>query len=352
MTVTNPPIGADLPALAVAPSVARRVRAGIAGVGMAVPDRVLTNAELSRMVDTNDEWIVSRTGIRERRIAGPETATSDLALAAARQALDDSGLDASELDLILVATTSGDYVWPATACVVQEKLGAKRAAAFDLSAACSGFCYGVSTATAFIESGAMRNVLVIGADTLAKQVNWQDRATCILFGDGAGAALMTPCGPEEGVLSSVLGADGSGVESVWIPAGGTRTPITPAVMEQNLHCLAMKGQEVYKFVVRVVPDVIVEALGRACLRPDDIDLLVLHQANVRIVNAVAERLNVPSEKVAINLDRYGNTSAASIPLALAEAQQQGRLKRGDVVVTVGFGAGLTWGANVIRWNRA
>ena len=318
---------------------------------MCVPDRILTNRELAQTIDTNDEWIVSRTGIRERHVADAQTATSDLAVVAAERALANANVKAEDLDLVLCATTSGDYIWPATACVVQGRIGATRAAAFDLGAACSGFCYALATAAGFIQSGAMRRILVIGADTLTKQLNWQDRGTCILFGDGAGAAVVTPCSEEEGILASSLGADGSGIESVWIPAGGTRTPDSPEVMEQKLNCISMRGQEVYKFAVRIVPEVVEDALRKACLHPADIDLLVLHQANIRIVESAAHRLNIPMEKVVVNLDRYGNTSAASVPLALAEAQNQGRIKRGNIVVTVGFGAGLTWAANIIRWNR-
>jgi 3-oxoacyl-[acyl-carrier-protein] synthase-3 len=332
-------------------SLSANPHAGIIGLGMSVPDQILTNDDLAKRVDTNDEWIVTRTGIRERRVADEKTATSDLATVAAQRALDDAGIAAEELDLVLCATTTGDYLWPATACVVQHRIGAKRAAAFDLSAACSGFCYGLATAAGFIQSGAMRRILVIGADTLTKQVNWEDRSTCILFGDGAGAAVLAPCSANEGVLSSSLGADGSGIEAVWVPAGGIRTPLTPEVIAQGQHCIAMQGKEVYRFAITIVPEVILDALKRACLTPEDIRLLVLHQANIRIINAAAERLGIPMEKVFVNLDRYGNTSAASVPMALTEAQQQGRLHRGDIVVTVGFGAGLTWAANVIRWHR-
>jgi 3-oxoacyl-[acyl-carrier-protein] synthase-3 len=328
-----------------------RANAGILGLGMHVPETVLTNDDLSRIVETSDAWISDRTGIRQRRIADADTSTSDLAAAASERALADAGVSPLELDLIICATTTGDYVWPSTACVVQEKIGAKRAAAFDLGAACSGFCYAVASATAFIESGVMRRILVIGADALSRQVNWQDRSTCVLFGDGAGAVVMGECSPGMGVLSSSLGADGSGIEAVWVPAGGTRMPITQDVIDRKLNCIAMRGPEVYKFAVRVVPEVILDALKRACLTTADVDLYVLHQANVRIMRAAAERLGIPEEKLFINLDRYGNTSAASVPMALAEASAQGRLQRGSVVVTVGFGAGLTWAANVIRWNR-
>ncbi|HZT42690.1 MAG TPA: beta-ketoacyl-ACP synthase III [Chthonomonadaceae bacterium] len=325
--------------------------AGILGLGLCVPDRVVTNDDLARMVDTSDEWITTRTGIRERRIAGPETATSDLAVSAAQEALKDAGIEAAQLDLILCATTSGDYVWPATACVVQQRIGAVRAAAFDLAAACSGFCYGMAAAAGFIQTGAMRRILVIGADMLTRQTNWEDRGTCILFGDGAGAAVLGPCAPEEGILASVLGADGSGVDMLLIAAGGTRRPMTREALEEKKNTIFMRGREVYRFAVEVVPEAIEEALRRACLRPSDVNLLVMHQANIRILTAVAERMDIPMEKVFVNIEKYGNTSAASIPIALAEAAAQGRLHKGDVVVTAGFGAGLTWATNVLRWNR-
>ena len=341
------PLGSGAPPLAPAEG----FHAGIAGLGMCVPDRILTNADLAKMVDTTDEWITKRTGIRERRLSDPDTATSDLATVAAERALADAGIAAADLDLVLCATATGDYLWPATACIVQHRLGAKRAAAFDLSAACSGFCYGLATAAGFIQSGAMRRILVIGADTLTKQVNWEDRSTCILFGDGAGAAVMTPCAADEGLLASSLGSDGSEVESVWMPAGGTRTPLTEAEIALKHNTIHMKGREVYEFVMKVVPDVIEQALHRACLRTEDVSLLVLHQANLRIIEGVGKRLKISDDRLFVNVDRYGNTSAASIPIALTEAAQQGRLKRGDIVVTVGFGAGLTWAANVIRWNR-
>ena len=332
-------------------SLPKPVRAGIAGLGMCVPQRVLTNEELSRMVETNSEWIVSRTGIHERRIADSATNTSDLAFEAAKLALEHASLEPGEIDLVLCATTSGDYLWPSTACLVQHRLGATRAAAFDLGAACSGFCYGLATASSFIESGMMKNILLIGADTLSKQVDWQDRSTCILFGDGAGAVVLTACSPDEGVLASILGADGSGSEAVWLPAGGTKIPITQEVIDQKLNCLRMKGQEVYRFTMNVIPELVIKVLKQVCLTPNDIDLLVLHQANARIISSIGDRLGIPPERNYINVHKYGNTSAATVPMALVEAQQEGRLKRGDIVVTVGYGAGLTWAANVIRWNR-
>lgn len=325
--------------------------AGIAGLGMCVPERAVSNEEIARRVETTDEWIASRTGIRERRVTRPEEASSDLALVACRQALEDAQIDPADLDLVLCATATGDYIWPATACVLQNALGAKRAGAFDLSAACSGFCYGLAAATGFIQSGMMDKILVVGVDTLTKHLNWDDRSTCILFGDGAGAAVLTPCAPDEGVLSSVLRADGSGLKSVWLPAGGTRSPITAETLENGQNRLQMQGKEVYKFAVETVPDVIQEALDKACLKPCDVSLLVMHQANIRILESAAKRFGISMDRVAVNVDRYGNTSAASVPIALCESAERKRLKRGDIVVTVGFGAGLTWGANVIRWNR-
>jgi 3-oxoacyl-[acyl-carrier-protein] synthase-3 len=336
---------------ALARALPNQYSAGIVGLGMCVPEQVVTNHDLAARVDTNDAWIVARTGIRERHVCDETTCTSDLATVAAQRALDDAGLSAQDLDLIVCATTSGDYTWPATACLVQQRLGATRAAAFDLGAACSGFCYALATASAFIQNGTMRRVLVLGADTLTKQMDWQDRSTCILFGDGAGAAVLAPCAPDEGLLTSVLGTDGNGIEAVWLPAGGTRNPITAETLETRQQFLKMRGQEVYRFAVNIVPDVVVEALRRVCLRPCDVRLLVMHQANVRIMQAVAHRLGLPMERVFVNVDRYGNTSAASVPMALTEAAEQGQLQRGDTVVTVGFGAGLTWAANVIRWSR-
>jgi 3-oxoacyl-[acyl-carrier-protein] synthase III len=324
--------------------------AGIIGLGMAVPERVLTNDDLAKIVDTSDEWITTRTGIKERHISDADTATSDLAARAALAAIADAGIAVEDIDLVLCATATGDYPWPSTACVIQHKIGAVNAAAFDLSAACSGFCYGLTVAGGLLRTGEMQNILVIGADTLTKQLNWQDRGTCILFGDGAGAAVLSACKPDEGLLASYLGADGSGVESIWMPAGGVRTPLTPTNIESGLNCIHMKGAEVYKFAVRIVPEIIERVLIRAKLTPADIGLLVMHQANLRIIQAVAERFGIDDERVFVNLHKYGNTSAASVPIALTEAKAEGRLEPGKVVVTVGFGAGLTWGANVIRWN--
>ena len=324
--------------------------AGIQGVGKALPERVLTNADLERMVDTSDEWIVTRTGIRERRICGPEDTTSSLSLAAARMALEHACCGPEDLDLIICGTATGDYIWPATACIVQEGLGAKRAGAFDLTAACSGFIYALEVASSMVRTGAVERVLVVGADTLTKLVDWEDRSTCVLFGDAAGAAVVGPCAPGEGVLASALKADGSGLEYILLRAGGTRHRITPELLEKKWDRIYMRGAEVFKFAVRAMADACLEALERAGLSVDDVDLFIPHQANLRIVRAAAQRMGLPEERIFLNIEKYGNTSAASVPVALREAIDEGRVQRGDVLVFVGFGAGLTWGANVVRWT--
>ncbi|MDW8322101.1 MAG: beta-ketoacyl-ACP synthase III [Armatimonadota bacterium] len=326
-----------------------KVRAGIVGVGVGIPDKVLTNHDLERRIDTTDEWIVTRTGIRERRIAPPSVATSDLAAQAARHALQSAGKHAEEVDLIVVATATPDMPWPATACLVQAKIGAARAAAFDLNAVCSGFVYALWIAAQAVETGAYRCVLVIGADILSRQVNWDDRATCVLFGDGAGAVVLTPVEEPYGVLSGVMGADGTGAPLLHVPAGGTREPLSPEAIARKRHTVHMRGREVFKFAVTIMGEVSVQALEKAGISPEQVNLFIPHQANIRIIQAAAERLNLPMERVFVNVDRYGNTSAASIPIAIYEAWAQGRLKKGDVAVVVGFGAGLTWGACVLRW---
>lgn len=326
-----------------------KMRAGIVGVGVGIPEQVLTNHDLERRLDTSDEWIVTRTGIRERRIAPPHVATSDLAAQAAMQALRSAGKTPDEVDLIVVATATPDMPWPATACLVQAKIGASHAAAFDLNAVCSGFVYALWVAAQAVETGAYRCVLVIGADILSRQLNWEDRSTCVLFGDGAGAAVLVPVEEPYGVLSGVLGADGTGAPLLQVPAGGTREPITPEVLAQKRHTVYMRGREVFKFAVTIMGEVSLQALEKAGIPPEEVSLFIPHQANIRIIQAAAERLNLPMERVFVNLERYGNTSAASIPIALYEAWEGGRLRKGDVVVVVGFGAGLTWGACVLRW---
>ncbi|WP_254634631.1 beta-ketoacyl-ACP synthase III [Paenibacillus sp. GbtcB18] len=322
---------------------------GILGTGKYVPDRVLTNQELETMVETNDEWIVTRTGIRERRMAAPEQATSDLALEASRIALEKAGITADQLDLIIVATVTPDMAFPSASCILQEKLGAKNAAAFDLAAACAGFIYGLANASNFIANGIYKYALVIGADTLSRITDYTDRNTCILFGDGAGAVVIGAVPEGRGFKSFELGADGSGAELLKIAGGGSRNPATPESIDQRLHYIYMAGSEVFKFAVRIMGSAAEEALRKAGLHKNDIDLLIPHQANIRIIQSALNRLELTEDKCMINLDRYGNMSAASIPVALAEAAEQGRLKEGDTTVLVGFGGGLTWGASVLVW---
>ena len=325
--------------------------AAITGWGMAVPERVMTNAELERMVNTSDEWIWARTGIRERRVVGPGESTSTLATEAARRALASSGLAPADIDLIILATCTPDRPFPATACTVQANLGIGHAAAFDVAAACSGFVYGLSVATSMIRSGAARNVLFIAADIFTHYINWNDRNTCVLFGDGAGAVVLQPTEQRYGQLSSVLGASGKDEDLMAVDAGGTRLPATAELLEQGRQYVYMNGREIFKLAVRGMGDSSLKALADAGLTRDDIALVVPHQANRRIIEATAKRLDVPMERVFVNLDRYGNTSAATIPIALVEAAEQGRIKDGDFVLLTAFGGGLTWASSVIRWGR-
>jgi len=323
---------------------------GITGMGSALPDNVLTNADLERRLDTTDEWIRTRTGICERRIAAATTATSDLATAAARAALADAGVEAADLDLIIVATVTPDYSFPSTACLVQANLGAARAVCFDIEAACTGFIYALSIAAHMIAAGTYRTALVIGAEVLSRITNYADRSTCILFGDGAGAAVLQPVA-EGGILGLRLGANGSDGHLLKLPAGGSRLPASAETVAQGLHYLQMAGSEVFKFAVRVMGEVADELLQECGFGAQDLALLVPHQANLRIVEAAIKRLGIAPERVMINLDRYGNMSSASIPVALEEAYRSGRLDKGDLVLLVGFGGGLTWGGAMIRWNR-
>jgi len=322
---------------------------GIIGTGKYVPERVLTNADLEKMVDTNDEWIVSRTGIRERHIATPEQATSDLAYEAAVRALESAGMTADQLELIIVATITPDTSFPSTACILQDKLGAKNAAAFDLSAACSGFVYSMATANGFIQTGMYKNALVIGADTLSRITDYTDRNTCVLFGDGAGAVIIGEVPEGRGFLSFDLGAEGAGGDLLKLAAGGSRLPASEATVQGKQHYIYMNGREVFKFAVRVMGSATEEVLRKAGKTKEDIDLFVPHQANIRIIQSAMQRLDLPEEKCVINVDKYANTSAASIPLALVEAAEEGRIKEGDTVLLVGFGGGLTWGASVLVW---
>lgn len=323
---------------------------GIVGLGSYTPEKVLTNADLEKMVDTNDEWIVERTGIRQRHIGHPEQATSDLAIEAGRKALEDAGVKPEDVDLVLVATCTPDMMLAATACTVQGKLGCTKAAAFDLVAACSGFAYGLEVGAGFIASNMYNTVLVIGADMLSRYTDWEDRNTCVIFGDGAGAVVLQPVEDGYGLLGSHLGAM-AGAEYLGIKAGGSRCPSTAQTIENKEHYIFMNGNEVYKFAVKVMGEASVKAIEDAGITQDQIDWLVPHQANIRIIQAAAKRLKLPMEKVIVNVDRYGNTSAASIPIALDEAYRDGKLKKGDIIVIVGFGAGLTWAAGVIKWSK-
>lgn len=324
------------------------MRARIAGTGSYVPAKVLTNADLERMVATSDDWIRERTGIRERRVAGAGEACSDLAVQAGKRALAAASVAATDLDMVLVATCTGDYPLPATACLVQHQLGATRAAACDLGAACCGFVYALSVADAYIKSG-MRHVLVIGSEVMSAITDWTDRNTCVLFGDGAGAAVVTASDKERGILSTHLRSDGNLCELIAVPGGGSRTPPSEKVIAERMQYIKMKGNETFKVAVRTLEEIARETLEANGLCVGDLDLYVPHQANVRILKAVMERLGLPIEKVMLNLDRYGNTSAASIPIALDEAVRAGRVREGSLVMLGAFGAGLTWASALIRW---
>lgn len=322
----------------------------IAGTGSYLPEKILTNEDLSKVVETSDEWIVTRTGIKERRIAAGDEATSDLAAKAAAKALEQAGITAEEVELIIVATITPDTLTPATACYVQQKLGATQAVAFDISAACSGFLYAMKIAERMIEGGAFANALIIGAEKLSAFVNWEDRTTCVLFGDGAGAAVLRASQEGEGrILSTDIGTDGKQTHLLNIPGGGSACPITLDNAGQGLATLAMLGKEVFKHAVTRMKASANTVIEKAGLDPADIALVIPHQANLRIIDAIASRLAVPNDRVFINLHKYGNTSAAAIAIALDEANRQGKIHRGDRIVMVAFGAGLTWAAAAIEW---
>jgi 3-oxoacyl-[acyl-carrier-protein] synthase-3 len=325
--------------------------AHIAGWGKYIPRRRLTNDELSRMVDTSDQWIRERTGIQERHLVEDGETTSSMATFAARSALETARLNPALIELIIVATVTPDYLFPSTACLVQDMLGAARAAAFDLSAGCTGFIYGLNVADGLVSSGNYRNALVIGAETLSSITDWTDRSTCILFGDGAGAVVLQAGENEGGVIASCLGSDGSGRDLLRVPAGGSRVPASEKSVKARLHFIQMDGREVFRFAVKVMQSAANEVLEKIGCSLDDLALLIPHQANQRIIDAAARSLKLPLEKVFSNVASYGNTSAASIPIALCEAAEMGRIKPGDLIVCVGFGAGLTWGASAIRWTR-
>jgi 3-oxoacyl-[acyl-carrier-protein] synthase-3 len=322
----------------------------ITGWGMYAPERVMTNDELATLVETSDEWIVSRTGIRERRIAADDENTTILSVHAARDALAVAGLDPAELDLVIVATCTPDYPLPATSVLVATELGAKRAAGFDLQAACSGFLYGLASGTSFIRSGMYRNVLVIGVEILSRFLNWSDRSTCVLFGDGAGAVVIQASDRPGGMLGVDLFSDGTGCESIIVPAGGTVHPASHETVDARQHAIKMLGSEVYKYATRQMGESALAALRAADLTVDDVDQFVFHQANLRIINSVQKQFGIPDAKTFVNIEKYGNTSAASVPMALAEAVASGRIKVGDRVLMVAFGAGYTAGAAVVEWT--
>lgn len=327
-----------------------RYRARIWGTGSYLPPRILTNHDLERMVDTSDEWITQRTGIKERRIAEPGTPTSRLACEAARAALEDAGLSPEDIDLIIVATISPDTILPATACWVQAELGALRAGAIDVVAACSGFLYGLAFAVNHVQANPEDRVLVIGAEILSCITDYTDRTSCILFGDGAGAAVVARSDdPERGFGSFELGADGRGAEMMILPAGGTRNPTSPETLQNRLHYMKIRGREVYRFAVTKMVEMVSLAMERGGIAADELKLIVPHQVNIRILEAAAKRLGVPMEKIYVNIDRYGNTSAASVPIALDEAVRSGVIEPGDPLVLVAFGGGLTWAACSLRW---
>ncbi len=323
-------------------------KVGIIGVGEYLPKKIITNADLEKMVDTSDEWITSRTGIKERRLAAKNEATSDLATKAAKEALDDAGIKPVDVELIIVATITPDMSFPATASLVQSMLGAKKAVCFDVSAACAGFVYALSVAQQFIARGVYNNALVIGAETLSRVTDWKDRNTCVLFGDGAAAAVLGEV-KSGGILSTYLGCDGTKSDLLKLPAGGSRLPASPDTLREGLHYLKMEGNEVFKLAVTIMADAAQAALKKAGLECKDIDLVIPHQANIRIIMAMAKRLGLTEEKIYLNIEKYGNMSSASTATALCEAVKEGRVKKGDIVLLDAFGAGLVWGACIIKW---
>lgn len=326
--------------------------AGIIGTGSYVPEKVITNFDMEKIVETSDEWIQTRTGIKERRVVAEGQFTSDMAAEAAKRAIEDAKLDKEDIDVIVLATMSPDYPTPATACVVQAKLGCDEIPAFDVSAACSGFIYGLSIAYGFVNSGLYKNVLVIGAEAMSRVLDWTDRSTCVLFGDGAGAAVVSRVDEGSGIKGFELGSKGEGARHLIIPAGGSVKPSTQETVASGEEFIKMEGSDVFKFAVRKMPEISEKLVGDLGMSMDEIDLMVPHQANMRIIDAASKKINIDKEKIIINLDRYGNMSAASIAVALDEAAKSGRLKKGDKALLVGFGGGLTWGACVLEWSKA
>jgi 3-oxoacyl-[acyl-carrier-protein] synthase-3 len=325
------------------------MRGRIIGTGSAVPEKILTNQDLEKMVDTTDEWITTRTGIKERRIAAPDEYTSTFATNAALKALEMAGVAPEQLDMIVVATVTPDFQFPSTACILQNNLKAVNATAFDVSAACSGFIYGLSIVDKFVRAGSVKRALVVGAEVLSRIVDWNDRNTCLLFGDAAGAVVIEAAEGQDGILESFLRSDGSFWELLNLPAPGSRNPPTHNAIDERLIYLRMQGNEVFKLAVRAMEEAANQVLSAAGYKPEDIDLLIPHQANRRIIDAIGKRLNLPDDKVYVNIDRFGNTSAASIPLALDQANREGLLAPGNLLLLDAFGGGLTWGAILIRW---
>jgi 3-oxoacyl-[acyl-carrier-protein] synthase III len=323
-------------------------KVGVLGLGKYIPEKILTNADLEKMVDTSDEWITTRTGIKERHIAAKDEATSDLATKAARQALKAASLDPRDLDMIIVATVTPDMQFPATATFVQANLGAKKAICFDISAACAGFIYGITIAQQFIARGTVKNALVIGAETLSRITDWKDRNTCVLFGDGAGAVVLGESKSSE-ILSAYLGSDGSNTGLLNMPGGGSRNPATDKTVQDRLHYIKMEGSELFKIAVTSMADAALMALKNAGLKCAEVNWIIPHQANLRIINAVAKRLGFVNAQVYLNIEKYGNMSSACVAIALCEAAQEGKLKKGDIVLLDAFGGGLVWGAVIIKW---
>ncbi len=321
----------------------------IIGTGSFVPPKILTNFDLEKMVETSNEWIVSRSGIKERRIVEDGMVSSDMAFEASKIALKEAGLEPDQINLILVGTVTPDYLLPSTACILQDKLKIKNAAVMDIAAACSGFIYGLSVASAFITTGQYKNILVIGVETLTKITNWSDRNTCVLFGDGAGAAIVSATTEEKGILGTFLSGDGSLANLLHIPVGGTKVPLTKENIDLKQQYIQMAGSEVFKSAVRAMEDAAEHIIQKVGLTPEEIDLVIPHQANIRIIEALAKRLKLPMQKVYVNIDRFGNTSAASVPIALDEARKKGLIKEGSNTVLVAFGGGFTWGSAAIRW---
>ena len=327
-----------------------KIKCGFLGLGYFVPPKVLTNFDLEKMVDTSDEWIITRTGIKERRIADETIATSDLAKEAALKAIKNANLQPTDIELIIVATITPDMSFPSTACIVQNKIGAKNAACFDISAACSGYLYAIAIAEQFIKAGVYKNILIVGAEKLTAITDWTDRNTCVLFGDGAGAAVLGKVNGDSGILSVYLGSDGTQCDILKMPAGGSRMPASHKTVDEKLHYIKMEGSELFKHAVRIMADAGEKAAKLAGLNsPNEIDCIIPHQANIRILNAVAKKIGIPLEKIYFNIERYGNMSSASTAVALAEAAETKKIKKGDIVLLDAFGSGLVWGAIIIKW---